>query len=200
MKKIKKKDTERLEPKNIEHVISLLEAEKPITKKVACEILNISYNTTRLATIIEQHKANAAHELKMKKKFGRKKLTDADKQYIISEYINGENISNISKSLYRSASVIKRVLINSKVPIRKSSVDYFDPVFLEEDTIKEDYEPGDLVFSARYNVPALIKKLVQVSETHGKVYSIWLLGKNAMFASQPYYELGNLTHVQEYIK
>ena len=44
----KKKSYENLTDSNIKNVISLLEAEKPITKKEACDILNISYNTTRL--------------------------------------------------------------------------------------------------------------------------------------------------------
>ena len=54
MAKIKKKEGENLTETNIEKVIGLLEQEKPITKKQACEILNISYNTTRLTKIIEK--------------------------------------------------------------------------------------------------------------------------------------------------
>ena len=52
----KKKDYEKLTDANIKHVIELLEAEKPITKKEACGILNISYNTTRLNNIIQEYK------------------------------------------------------------------------------------------------------------------------------------------------
>ena len=46
---------------NIAKVIRLLEPTeegvKPITKKDACQILGMAYNTTRLGTIIEQFKA-----------------------------------------------------------------------------------------------------------------------------------------------
>ena len=50
------KKHENLSEANISKVISLLEGEKPITKKEACGILNIAYNTTRLNKIITEHK------------------------------------------------------------------------------------------------------------------------------------------------
>ena len=51
---VKKRSHEKLTDANIQHVMGLLDAESPITKKEACSILNISYNTTRLKTIIEE--------------------------------------------------------------------------------------------------------------------------------------------------
>ena len=57
---IKKKDYENLTKSNIQRVIKLLESEKPITKKEACQMLRITYNTTRLARIIEDHKDQEA--------------------------------------------------------------------------------------------------------------------------------------------
>ena len=45
---IRKKKEEQLSETNINKVIDLLSADKPITKKEACGILNIAYNTTRL--------------------------------------------------------------------------------------------------------------------------------------------------------
>ena len=52
------KKHENLTQANITKVISLLEPKegKPITKKEACAILNIAYNTTRLQKIIDEHK------------------------------------------------------------------------------------------------------------------------------------------------
>ena len=47
----KKKEHEKLTQENIQHVINLLNSEKPITKKETCQILNITYNTTRLNSI-----------------------------------------------------------------------------------------------------------------------------------------------------
>ena len=51
---IKSKSHEKLTDTNIANVVSLLEQDNPITKKEACSILNIRYNTTRLAKIIEE--------------------------------------------------------------------------------------------------------------------------------------------------
>ena len=53
---IKKQEHERLDDATLSRVVSLLEQDKPITKKVACEMLNISYNTTRLNRIIQEYK------------------------------------------------------------------------------------------------------------------------------------------------
>ena len=63
--------------------------------------------------------------------------------------------------------------------------------------ISSDYKDGDLVFSARYNCPALVKKLVQNSDIHGNVYKIWLYGDYNQWAAQPYYELSDLRKVQK---
>ena len=52
---IKKRDYEKLDDANIERVIAALNDPSPITKKSACEMLNISYNTTRLNNIIAEH-------------------------------------------------------------------------------------------------------------------------------------------------
>ena len=52
---IKSKAHEKLSFDNIERVIQQLEQDNPITKKEACGMLNIRYNTTRLQRIIEDH-------------------------------------------------------------------------------------------------------------------------------------------------
>ena len=52
---IKKKAHEKLDDKNINRVMLALESENPITKKEACGMLNISYNTTRLTKIINNY-------------------------------------------------------------------------------------------------------------------------------------------------
>ena len=52
---IKQKSHEKLSPENIARVIEHLNADSPITKKEACEMLNIRYNTTRLQRIIDDY-------------------------------------------------------------------------------------------------------------------------------------------------
>ena len=63
---MKKKEYEKLTPSNIQHVIELLSKERPITKKEACEILNISYNTTRLNKIIDEFTERNEYRAKRK--------------------------------------------------------------------------------------------------------------------------------------
>ena len=53
MRTVKKKAHENLTNDNISRVISFLRQDSPITKKEACELLNIRYNTTRLQNIID---------------------------------------------------------------------------------------------------------------------------------------------------
>ena len=55
MPRVKKKDHENLTAANIERVISELRADSPISKKEACSMLNIAYNTTRLQNIIDDY-------------------------------------------------------------------------------------------------------------------------------------------------
>ena len=52
-------------------VIAKLEAEKPITKKLACEMLGIAYNTTRLENLIQEYKDDL-DRVKLRKKQVRK--------------------------------------------------------------------------------------------------------------------------------
>ena len=55
MRRVKKKDHENITDANIKKVITALGGDKPITKKAACDLLNISYNTSRLQSIIEDY-------------------------------------------------------------------------------------------------------------------------------------------------
>lgn len=196
-RRVKVKQGENLTDANLEKVIGLLEADKPITKKAACEILNITYNTTRLNNIIQQHKDDKEFRATMRKQMrGTPVDIDAASQ-IVSSYLSGESLLNISNSTFRSTNVIKNILEKYNVPIRNTAVDYFHPVFIDNDeAIKEDYKKGDLVYSARYDSPATIDSILP-SEKHGMVYGIWLHGLNRMHAFQPYYELADLRRVQK---
>ena len=119
-----------------------------------------------------------------------------DRQTIVQDYLSGDSISEIAESVFRSPSVVKNVLRQYNIPIRNKAYTYTDPVFLADDSWAEDYKKGDLVFSARYNSPAYIDKLLEESEEHGSVYRIWILGNSSQFAIQPYYELADLRKLQ----
>lgn len=200
MARVKAKDHEKLDDANVERVISLLEADTPITKKAACEILNISYNTKRLDSLIENYKDRKEMTKRKRKEMRSKPVTEDDARYIISEYLDGTPIGEIVDRTYRSAAVINRVLVRYNVPLRESGNTYQNAVMLPDDGYKEEYKPGDLVFSARYNVAARVKYFKQKSETHGNVYCVFLLGTQQEHAYQPAYELGDLTFLEEELK
>jgi hypothetical protein len=195
-RRVKVKDSEKLDDNNVKYVTELLESNKPITKKEACGILRISYNTARLGNIIAGYKERAATEARLRAKNRGKSATDNEIVRAIEEYLNGDSISEIAKFMYRSSSFIKGIIKRFNVPVRSTSSDYFSPELLPDEVLSEDFKPGELVWSARYNTTARVDKLVQTQEEHGNVYRIWTLGKNQRYAAQPWYELGKLEHLQ----
>jgi hypothetical protein len=194
--RVKVKDSEKLDDNNVKYVTELLESDKPITKKEACGILRISYNTTRLGNIIAGYKERAATDSRLRAKNRGKSATDTEVVRAIEEYLNGDSISEIAKFMYRSSSFIKGIIRRFNVPVRSTSSSYFSPELLPDEVLSKDFKPGELVWSARYNNTATIDKLVQTQEEHGNIYRIWVHGKNRRFASQPWYELGKLEHLQ----
>ena len=195
-RRVKVKDSEKLDDNNVKYVTELLESNKPITKKEACGILRISYNTTRLGNIIAGYKERAATEARLRAKNRGKSATDNEIVRAIEEYLSGDAISEIAKFMYRSSSFIKGIIRKFNVPVRSAASNYFSPELLPDEVLSEDYKPGELVWSARYNTTAIVDKLVQTQEEHGNVYRIWTLGKNQRYAAQPWYELGKLEHLQ----
>ncbi len=193
---IRVKVGEDLSDSTVCRVISLLEAENPISKKEACNILNISYNTTRLARIIEVYDDKIKFAKAQRKALIGVPVTDNDAVYILQEYLAGEPLSTISDSTFRSISIIKKILIKYNIPLRDSTNTYKNPPLLPLNSVHEDYNINDLVYSARYNTPAYITGLIEDSN-NGKVYSIWLLGPNCKYAVQPYYELSSLVELQK---
>ena len=198
---MKIKDHEKLDDSNIASVLEALEAEKPITKKLACERLNIAYNTTRLGKIIQQYKDRIEMDAKMRSKLKGTMLSDNEKRTILEMYVTGESVAAISKATYRSRVNITNFLHEEHIPNCGGKSTYHKNVpMIPAGAIRQDYEPDDLVFAARYNCLALIVKLFKEDREHGPVYSIYLLGSHQERAYQPFYELGNLTQLQKRYK
>ena len=183
---------------NILRVIDLLEPKegKPGTKKDACQILGITYNTTRLATIIEQYKAKKAKELERRAALRGKPATSDEINYVIQEYLEGNTVDSISKSLYRSAGFVSQLLERYDVPKRASSQDYFRPELIPEGAMRSRFAVGEIVYSARYDSIARIDT-EQSDPRYGWVYRIWLLAdKWKQSAYQEACELASLQHLR----
>lgn len=186
---------------NIARVIRLLEpteeGKKPITKKDACQMLGMSYNTTRLGTIIEEYKQKQVRTAQRKSQLRGKPATQEEKVYIISEYLNGETVDAISKMTYRSSKFIKDVLEGNSVPIRVPGSSYFDPQLIPDGAVRDRFRVGEVVYSSRYDSIARVDA-EQKSDKYGFVYRIWLMSDRWLqSAYQEASELASLEHLRE---
>lgn len=185
---------------NLSRVIRLLEPQeegaKPITKKDACQMLGMAYNTTRLGTIIDDFKKKQERAAKRRAELRGKPVTNDELVYIIGEYLNGEPVDAISKSTFRSPTFIKNVLEDNAVPIRVPGHTYFDPQLIPDGATRDRFKIGEVVYSARYDSTARIDAEQKTSE-HGWVYRIWLLAdKWKQSAYQEAAELASLEHIR----
>jgi hypothetical protein len=200
-KKRSELEQELMTDANILRVIGLLEpkdtATKPITKKDACQILGMAYNTTRLGSLIEEFKAKRARDAQRRAALRGKPATQDEVCYTIQEYLQGETVDAISKSIYRSATFVKTILENYDVPIRATSHDYFKPELIPDGATRERFSVGEVVYSARYDSTARIDT-EQPHPQHNWVYRIWLLAdKWKQSAYQPVEELASLEHLRK---
>ncbi len=193
-----KNTEERLDEAHMERVIAGLEADKPITKKDACAILGISYNVTRLGTLIEKYKENKARTTARREALRGKPATNDEVIYIIAEYLEGNTIDGISKSTYRGATFIKGILEKYNVPIRQTAADYFKPELIPEGAVRDRFAVGEIVYSSRYDSLARVDT-EQFSTKHNcYVYRCWLLSdkwKQNMYSEA--FELASLEHLRK---
>ena len=228
---LKKKSHEKLTAQNIQHVISLLNPTssqaKAITKREACSILNISYNTTRLDKIIEDyHEQREYRSRRVSQNRGRPARPD-EIQDIVKEYLSGENVSNIAKGLYRSPAFVKSLLEKIGVPQRPTKVEgRKQEYYLPEQCVSDSFEEGEIVWSATHHAPAVIDKRLTKEHQEGKAglqtvdyiskygsdcYSIYVRQKpsgeadlwdipdiGGFYAFSLGYDLGKLKHLEEY--
>jgi hypothetical protein len=192
-------ELEKMTDANIAKVIRLLEPQdgKPITKKDACQMLGMAYNTTRLASVIEEFKQKQQRIAEQKAKLRGKPITDSERINIIQEYLSGATIESISKMTYRGSHLIKQVLEDNSVPIRQPGHNYFTPQLIPDGAVRDRFQPGEVVYSARYDSMAKIKG-EKLDPKHGYVYSMWLLSERWLqWCWQPAYELASLEHLRK---
>lgn len=140
---IKKKSYEKLDDKNIQRVIDALEDKSPVTKKEACEMLNISYNTTRLGRIISDYEDTKRHRKRMMDKNRGKPASKHDIQEMIMGYLTGNPVSHIAKRMYRSPAFVKGNLDRIGVPTKTAEGDTFIP---PDECVKYEFEEGEWVW------------------------------------------------------
>ena len=217
---IRKKREEQLSETNINKVIELLAAEKPITKKEACGILHIAYNTTRLNKIIADHNETIQFRAIRKAQNKGKGVTEAEKKSIVKYYLDGDNVSDIAKQLYRSPAFIKAVIERMDIPQKLPDTDYeaIRNALLPEQCISEEFKAGERVWSVRGNCPAIIRKEcvdhptnyeekygskgyhiieIEMAECESPYFGLVRNGGRNSFRLA--YDLGSLRHLGEYL-
>ena len=201
---------------------------KAITKKEACSILNISYSTVRLDRIIEEFREQKEYRARrVAQNRGRSARPDEIKE-VITDYLSGENISSISKGLYRSNSFVKNILEKVGVPQRPVNVeDRKAPMYLPEACVSTEFAEGEIVWSATNHAPAqVVKRYTKeyqdskpgvVTEDYNDryssdCYSIYVrqkpggdledfyssAGIAGFYSYALAYDLGKLSHLEEY--
>ena len=223
VKRIKKKDYENLADSNVQKVISLLNGKQPISKKEACSMLNIAYNTTRLQRIIDDYQDKIEYrELRKSQNRGRG-ATDAEIREAVERYLSGDSIAEIAGGLFRSSGFVKSLIERVGVPKveRESGV-----AILPESCIAESFSPGEIVWSAVYNKPARVEHELSIdyqaeragfidinyeSKYGSKCYAIYIMedvreetekwadvDTGGYFAYSLAYDLGKLAHLEKY--
>jgi hypothetical protein len=228
---VKKRDYENLSPENVQKVKDLLnplDGSKAITKKEACGILNISYNTARLSKIIEDYDERTAYVQLRKSQNRGKGASQMEIAEVIRDYLQGDSIAAIAKSLYRSSGFVKSIVEKVGIPSRGVSKEERTEVgYLPEECVAEDFRIGQIVWSARHHAPAEICRELSVhyqAESAGfkdtnyekkygaKCYTIWVrepfdtdrefwisgIETGGFFASSLAYDLGSLEHLEKY--
>ncbi len=193
-KRIKHNENEKLDAANIERVIAYLTI-KGSTKKVACEMLNINYNTTRLGTIIDKYLEDKKRDAERRAEKRGKPPTEGEISYTIKSYLEGDSVESISNSLYRGTTFVHSILSRFNVPIRQPAHSYNSPELIPDEAVKTKFALNEQVYSARYDSLARIR-----NEFQPGVYGIYLLSdKWLQNAYQPWYELASLEHIKQYL-
>lgn len=220
---VKKRSYENLSAANVLKVINLLE--KGATKKEACGVLNISYNTTRLAKIIADYHERVEY-VASRKAYNRGR--PASKQEIAeaaTSYLEGDSISEIASALFRSASFIKNLIDRVGVPQRGQEETEGTDI-IPEQCRAEEFQLGEIVWSAKYHAIAQIKRELNLAEVKSlkgmsdkdyekeyssKCYQVYVIEKvetespyfphitkGGFNSYAPAYDLGRLEHLKQY--
>jgi hypothetical protein len=175
---------------------AILTLENGGTKKSACEILGINYNTTRLDTLIEEHLKSLEVDKKLRKQKRGTAISDLEITTMAEYYFEGDSLDTISRRMYRSVPLIKHTLERAGAMLKsRNTVSPLNPPLIPEECIEENFELKEKVWVSGYNCLGEIdKKLEAQGET---TYRIFLLDRDKhRFVYYPWYELGSLRHLE----
>ena len=213
---IRQKKQERLEEDNLNRVQEALASSTPITKKEACEMLNISYNTTRLSRIMEDHSETLRYRATRKSQLKGTKATDLEIKQTIEWYLDERPISDIAKAMYRSSTFVKNIINRVGVPEKRPKTEQRGSGYLPEECVSNTFEPGEKVWYTGKDLPARVIKEFRNDTNYedkygSKCYQIYVIEltdfespyfgfikEGGYYASALAYDLGSLKHLEKY--
>ena len=133
-------------------------------------------------------------------------------------YLEGANISDIAKALYRSPAFIKAVIERLGIPQKLANTDYegIRNAMLPEQCVSENFQEGERVWAVRKNCIATILRedtRMNYEEKYGsKYYTLWVtemaecespyfgtINNAGHYSGSLAYDLGSLRHLEEYL-
>jgi hypothetical protein len=218
---IRAKSHEKLDDITLQKVWGALNSDTPITKKEACETLNISYNTTRLSKILAEHRETMDYRATRKSQLKGTKATDAEVTQTIEWYLNEHPVSDIAKAMYRSSTFVKNIINRVGIPEKRPKTEQGEKNrigYLPDECVSETFEEGEKVWCARYDLPGIIKKETKNNQYTnyeekygGKCYQVYVIQltdfESPYFGYQEFggfnahaiaYDLGSLKHLEKY--
>ena len=143
---------------------------KPITKKQACDILNIAYNTSRLQKLIDGHLEQKAYVKTRKAQNRGCPATDTEICEAVTDYLSGETLTDISKRLFRSVGFIRNVLETVGVPARPASKeDRLVQMYFPDECVSEHFTEGEIAWSASYHSAVRVGKCLTPEYQDSKI-------------------------------
>jgi hypothetical protein len=200
---------------------------KPITKKQACDILNIAYNVTRLSKIIEEYDEQKAYTKKRKQGLRGRPASDAEINEACTSFLGGDTVTDISKRLFRSSGFIRAILERVGVPERPSNKEErLTPHYFPDECVATDFAYGEIAWSSTYHSTVIIQERLDTDWLESKkgmtsvdyetkygcpCYAVYVVQKvdsedtyfsnitsGGFSAYAPAYELGKLQHLKKY--
>lgn len=162
------------------------------TKKDVCAYLGMAYNTTRLATVIEDYLSGVERDREQRRKRRGTALSQQEIVNIIEAYMSDDSISDIANRFYRSEALIKATLDKYGALLRDNKADPLNPSVLPDNAMSDTFEVGERVWVAAYSMVGEIKKKISQDG-----YRVYLLDRDYhRYVNQYAHDLGSLKHLE----
>lgn len=182
--------TTSIDTKKIPEAIKMLDSGS--TKKDVCAFLGMSYNTSRLASLIEDYLSGVERDKEQRRKRRGKPMSQDEIVNVIEAYLADDSITDIANRFYRSEAMIKAVLEANGAMLRDSKADPLNPSILPENAVAESFEIGEHVWVSAYSCVGEIK-----AKCGENGYRVYLLDRdNHRYTNQYTYDLGSLKHLE----